>query len=80
VAGKVIAATVQMNHRKLYLDYEGPVSGNRGRVTRWDSGEYEVVQQNSLVLIQQITGTRLRGRVKLQHVSDKNWTWKFFPS
>lgn len=30
------------NHRLLYLDYEGPVSGGRGHVTRWDWGEYRV--------------------------------------
>ena len=28
-------------HRIEYLTYEGPVSGNRGRVVRWDRGEYE---------------------------------------
>src|SRR5262249_37434099 len=75
--GKSVAATVQPNHRKPYLDYEGHVSGNRGSVTRWDFGEYEVVQQNSLVLILQITGTRLRGRVELQHVVEDKWMLKY---
>lgn len=28
-------------HRRVYLDYEGPVSGDRGTVVRWDTGEYE---------------------------------------
>ena len=27
------------NHRKAYLDYEGPVSGERGCVSQWDFGE-----------------------------------------
>src|ERR1700755_874015 len=27
-------------HRKLYLDYEGPVSGNRGQVKRFDGGTF----------------------------------------
>ncbi|CAN5184060.1 hypothetical protein BH11PLA2_BH11PLA2_29470 [soil metagenome] len=27
------------DHRLLYLDYEGAVSGNRGSVTRFDGGE-----------------------------------------
>jgi len=26
------------DHRAAYLDYEGPISGNRGRVTRVESG------------------------------------------
>ena len=29
-------------HRREYLDYEGPVSGDRGTVTSWDTGEYEL--------------------------------------
>ena len=29
------------DHRIAYLDYEGPVSGGRGSVTRWDAGEFE---------------------------------------
>jgi len=33
------------DHRLLYLDYEGPVSGDRGMVTRWDSGTYTVIEQ-----------------------------------
>lgn len=27
-------------HRLLYLTYEGPISGNRGFVKIWDSGQY----------------------------------------
>ena len=30
------------DHRKLYLDYEGPVSGDRGTVTRAEGGPYEI--------------------------------------
>jgi DNA polymerase Ligase (LigD) len=29
------------DHRLLYLEYEGPVSGNRGTVEVWDRGTYE---------------------------------------
>src|SRR5437879_9523170 len=39
-SGRVIAATAVVDHRRIYLDYEGPVSGNRGRVIRWDSGTF----------------------------------------
>ena len=31
------------DHRRAYLDYEGPISGNRGQVQRVASGSYEVV-------------------------------------
>ncbi|HYE21433.1 MAG TPA: hypothetical protein VEA69_23500 [Tepidisphaeraceae bacterium] len=34
----VTPATRLPNHRPIYLDYEGPVSGGRGRVTRVAGG------------------------------------------
>ncbi len=40
--GKTVAAEILPDHRRHYLDYEGPVSGGRGRVTRWDGGTYRV--------------------------------------
>jgi hypothetical protein len=30
------------DHRRSYLDYEGPVSGNRGQVIRVESGVYSL--------------------------------------
>src|ERR1700704_4821039 len=39
--GEVIDALALPDHRLFYLDYEGPVSGGRGVVKRWDAGEYE---------------------------------------
>ena len=32
------------DHRRAYLDYEGPVSGDRGSVTRVEAGEYSLVR------------------------------------
>lgn len=32
------------DHRLAYLDYEGPISGNRGSVQRWQCGTYELSQ------------------------------------
>ena len=29
------------DHRLLYLDYEGPISNDRGRVVRIDAGQFE---------------------------------------
>ena len=33
------------DHRRDYLDYEGPVSNDRGRVARVESGTYEPMPQ-----------------------------------
>lgn len=32
------------DHREAYLTFEGPVSGNRGRVNRLDDGTYELLE------------------------------------
>ena len=34
------------DHRLAYLDYEGPISGQRGSVTRWDCGTYTLERQS----------------------------------
>lgn len=34
-------------HRPAYLDYEGPLSGDRGKVRRVSSGTYELLEKNS---------------------------------
>jgi hypothetical protein len=44
-SGCELTAEELPDHRLAYLDYEGEVSGNRGRVTRWDAGTYEIVSQ-----------------------------------
>jgi hypothetical protein len=49
------------DHRRLYLDYEGPVSGERGRDRRVDSGECRVEGPSVFTL----TGGRLSGRITL---------------
>jgi hypothetical protein len=41
------------DHRRSYLDYEGPVSGNRGDVARIEAGVYSVEPDrvDSLILL-----------------------------
>jgi hypothetical protein len=36
-----VACKVLPHHRKLYLDYEGGISGNRGSIRRVDRGTYQ---------------------------------------
>lgn len=38
-------------HRRIYLDYEGPISGGRGRVRRVAGGIYERVGETALLEI-----------------------------
>ncbi|MFV2069221.1 MAG: DNA polymerase ligase N-terminal domain-containing protein [Pirellulales bacterium] len=53
------------DHRLEYLDYEGPVSGGRGNVSRWDHGVYTVVEQRTDLLAVDLVGEKLHGRVTL---------------
>lgn len=64
-----IPAEPNADHRLIYLDYEGPISGDRGSVTRWDSGEYHVTPTGI-----QFFGTKLRGQAEWRPDSE---VWLF---
>ena len=53
------------DHRRIYLDYEGPVSGNRGHVTRLDRGEYHNLERGPNRWQFHMDGTILRGSYEL---------------
>ena len=61
----VVAAEMLADHRLQYLDYEGPISGDRGHVTRWDAGQYELETQTPDRWVVILSGQRLQGRVVL---------------
>jgi len=48
-------------HRLIYLDYEGPVSGNRGYVTRWDHGHFEWISDTPRYVRCRLHGVRFIG-------------------
>ena len=53
------------DHRPLYLDYEGPISGGRGTVARWDQGTYSIELWTDDEIIVELAGrqTRRPGRI-----------------
>ena len=61
-----ITATRIADHRLAYLDYEGPISGERGSVTRVDRGEYEVLGEVGGVLRVRLRGARGDGVIELR--------------
>ncbi|SFH55451.1 DNA polymerase ligase N-terminal domain-containing protein [Planctomicrobium piriforme] len=65
--GVEIAAERLPDHRLAYLDYEGPVSGNRGSVKRWDGGEFELTGQTPEKLTFRLSGARVNWHVSLQN-------------
>jgi hypothetical protein len=73
--GFAIRATAIALHRLDYLDYEGPVSANRGSVRRWDSGTYEVLRETADLLVLAIRGERASGRLSLQRDDHDDGMW-----
>lgn len=82
-------AQLLADHRIAYLTYEGPISGGRGDVVRWDEGTFEVVgpQECRDVAADQIeitvTGRRLQGTVELRRRPDAatdapNFDYRYF--
>lgn len=76
----LIAATPLAEHRKAYLDYEGPVSGDRGSVIGWDRGQYGTVAETIDRIEVQVAGERLAGRVVLTRTSESAWLFEFTPT
>ncbi len=71
--GGAIAAVAVFDHRLLYLDYEGPISGGRGQVVRWDRGVFTGQVLGDPPLVLQLQGERLRGVLRLEHVEGDTW-------
>jgi hypothetical protein len=53
------------DHRTIYLDYEGPISGGRGEVSRWDAGHFTLLSGMPDGLTVEFDGDRLHGTYKL---------------
>ncbi len=75
--GKQIVANRLADHRLHYLDYEGPLDGDRGEVHRVDSGGYEIEVAGEDCLEVRLIGTKLRGRVRLVRDGQDNQRWWF---
>lgn len=63
------------DHRLLYLDYEGPISGDRGAVKRWDAGHFTWLSDEGNLVVVRLTGGRLTTTVRLEKKEESpNWT------
>lgn len=72
---ETIEATPLPDHRLVYLDYEGEVSGGRGHVHRWDWGEFDWVREDASAVEVTLSGRRVRGRAYLR--KELSGTWSF---
>ncbi len=69
--GTSIPAERTADHRRLYLDYEGPVSGGRGSVTRWDAGTFDWIERSADAMTMTMQGTKITGRWRLIRDGDR---------
>src|SRR5438876_7099275 len=76
-AGQIISATATFDHRRLYLDFEGPISGNRGSVRRWDGGTFEWEADTAKEVSVCVTGERLHGQIRIAHVAGDEWALRY---
>ena len=73
VIESAIPAEPLTDHRLMYLDYEGPVSGDRGTVRRWDVGTFEWRTNRPDECEVVLQGTIWRGLVRLFRKDEKIW-------
>lgn len=66
-AGRSLRAERLADHRLDYLDYEGPISRDRGSVTQWDAGDFLLLEETAERLEVQLAGKKLSGRLVLLH-------------
>lgn len=59
-----IPVEASFDHRLVYLDYEGPISGGRGSVTRWDRGTCEIWEAEGNLHLR-LDGERLSGEARI---------------
>ncbi len=75
----VIAQNI-FDHRLKYLDYEGPLSDNRGSITRHDRGRYEITSQTPGSLACTLHGQAVQGSLTLLRLYADQWELVFHPA
>lgn len=63
------------DHRRAYLEYEGPISQNRGQVQRIESGTCAVLESSTSRWILDLQGQHLNGKHELNRVAHLLWRW-----
>lgn len=78
MAGVGIAAKQLQDHRLAYLDYEGPVSGDRGCVQRVDRGLWLPLEQTPSRWTFRLNGSLLIGRFELKAEDESPGQWTVY--
>ena len=73
--GEALPARKLPDHRTAYLDYEGPVSGERGSVSRLERGSYELLVQIGERWEFRLEGSEIRVRYELRRGAPQGESW-----
>jgi len=66
--GATVRATRLPDHRLTYLDFEGPLSKNRGIVSQWEKGRFQWLTQSQSQWIVRLINRRIDWRVDINIV------------
>ncbi len=66
VPGQELPAHALPDHRAVYLNYEGEVSGGRGTVRRVASGNFETIEWTDDLVRVRLAGDQFAGLVELR--------------
>lgn len=72
-----IAATRLPDHRRRYLDYEGPLSGDRGSVRRVEQGAAVLLLISEALVRLRLRGERLAG---IARIDADGWRFEAEPA
>jgi hypothetical protein len=75
VPGMPVSAQASFDHRRSYLDYEGPISGGRGQVLRWDAGEFAWLEDEPNQIVIRLDGEHCRGTALMLRQPDDSWSF-----
>jgi hypothetical protein len=75
LADQAVAAEQLADHRLDYLDFEGPVSGDRGSVTRVAAGQYELLEESEKQLRVRLSGPQTSGELVLVRDDEAAQRW-----
>jgi hypothetical protein len=78
--GLAAFATRLDDHRFAYLEYEGPLSDERGSVSRVDVGEFQWVERTDQRMVVSFAGRILRGTLTAQLVGGASWRLSLDPA
>jgi hypothetical protein len=83
VPGVELPARLLPDHRRIYLSFEGPLSGDRGSVRRVAEGMFQTIEWHVDRVRVQLSGAQLVGEVDLyrslsgKDSNDGSTTWTF---